>query len=363
MDFFIFADGYLQENETNFTYTIPSHMFHSLSFINELKGSNDSYGLQLEDIQQESDETHFIYKREEEYSLLDDVKQHSKPKIWKKKRDWIAYSIVYGVEHEANKGFFLLPIPENFLIGTERLQFIYKATKDMPVTGFDPTQLFTHLKRLVLYIYSEGSFSDLLEQKEAKTSDEFLVSLANTANYEELRELIPFKPPREKVIPPVVKKEQELPVLESENKPETEKRQRTQPSIQLVNHSEPKIEPPIMPTATRKKGRVQATNKLVLVLSGLLILFVLTTGYLLVDKLTYPSQVQLLKAENAQLIEKVEKNETKIAKLEKENTTFDEQTKELTKENKELQEEIETNVSTIKELVNKNDELKKEIKK
>lgn len=363
MNFYIFADGYLQENEDTFCYTIANDLFHTTTFDEHLKASNDRFGLELIDINRNTDDIEFVYKKEEAFSLLADVKEHSKPKVWKKKRDWLAYSITHAIQQEENKNLFVLPIPENFLVSTDSVKFIYKAMKDMPITGFDPVQLFIHVKRLILYLYSEESFSELLEQKETKTSDPFLVSIANALDFEALLALIPYEVPQtvgnvdKKIVQPKKKKEPTL--LKKESKPEKVKE-----AIKHVEeHSEPHVSIPLV-SAPKVPARVESKGKLTFIIAlAFLGISLAVNAYLFFDKLTYPSQVSLLKSENKQLIEKVEKNEEKITSLEEENETFEEKLKKQTATNKELEEEIKTNVTTIKALVDKNEELKKSIKK
>ncbi|OTP25085.1 hypothetical protein A5823_002841 [Enterococcus faecalis] len=363
MDFFIFADGYLQEYETTFVYTVPNNLFHTQSFIEELKDHNDTYGLPLQEIQRGKDDTQFIYEKTAEYNLLDDVKQHSKPKHWKKKRDFIAYSIAYAVKQEAEKSLFVLPIPENFLVSDDTVQFIYKATKDMPITGFDPTQLFTHLKRLILYLYSKESFTALLEQKEAKTSDAFLVALANSGDYEELLSLIPYKPNfQEKQLKETTNKSALFSMSKKVN--ETKKSGTIHEPERVIEENKKSLKPEFREQTAKKVPKNPLMNsKSYLILGLLFVVSMFGNGYLAFEKMTYPSQVELLKKENRQLIEKVEVTEKKASKLEQTTEENEEKLKQGKKENEQLKEEIKENVKTIKELIDKNEQLKKSIKK
>lgn len=362
MNFFIFADGYLQENDDDFRYTIANELFSSPLSLERLKQSKSQYGLPLLAIDEDHENKEFVYKKEEDtYTLLEDYKQSTKSKIWKQKRDWIAYSIIQSVQQEAANNFFVLPIPENFLVSSHSVKFIYKADDNMPITGFDPSQLFVHLKRLVIFIYGKETFAELLEQKETKTSDTFLISIAESCSYEDLLRLIPFSEEKE--------------TIESKSLAVNINKERKTIKPQITQEKATISEPVIATKTTENVGHTPASipkptnistidnSKKKWVFLSVLVLSLLLNCFLAFDKITYPSQVNLLKNENQELIKKAETKEESLNDAEKNIEKLEKSEKELKKDNEELAQELKENVQTIKDLVDKNDELKKTIKK
>ena len=160
----MYADGYLEDTESHYKYYIPISEFERLDEGNLalLLDSNEPYEHKLDKYAFESGNVVFYYQvhANKTEKLLESFKKSTKNE---KIKDKIATDIIKIVQKEYEKGFFVLPIPQNILIDKENnVSFIYKATPGMPITNFGFNQIFTHLKRLITFIFTDSTFNELL---------------------------------------------------------------------------------------------------------------------------------------------------------------------------------------------------------
>ncbi|HHW4424959.1 TPA: coiled-coil domain-containing protein [Listeria monocytogenes] len=188
-DYIMFADGFLEETEKEFIYRFDERKMSSSSALE---------GLQT-DLSKHKNGYACIDAYIDEYKMATLVYQKPDDKViplatYKKKKKKnnflkeIALTACKSIaEQYQEKGYFVLPVPENFLVdANNELKFIYQANQQMPRTGFGFSQIEEHTKRLLLYILSDIPFDILISQKIIETTDDFLMQIAKANSFDDL---------------------------------------------------------------------------------------------------------------------------------------------------------------------------------
>ncbi|MBC1920470.1 hypothetical protein HCJ46_17095 [Listeria booriae] len=185
----MFADGYLEENENQFIYRFDENKLKDSSALEGLQSDDASelglsFGHYCETAFIEDGMATIVYRKESEELKCIQLDTFTKNKRKKSFLFGIAVQIcnIIAEEYEEN-GFFVLPVPENFLVDKDNeVHFIYKANEQMPRTGFGFSQIVEHTKRLIIYVLSSFSFDELLMSKKIETEDELLIKIASAEN-------------------------------------------------------------------------------------------------------------------------------------------------------------------------------------
>ena len=384
----MYADGYLEDTESHYKYYIPISEFERLDEGNLalLLDSNEPYEHKLDKYAFESGNVVFYYQvhANKTEKLLESFKKSTKNE---KIKDKIATDIIKIVQKEYEKGFFVLPIPQNILIDKENnVSFIYKATPGMPITNFGFNQIFTHLKRLITFIFTDSTFNELLEMKQVQTDNEKLIAISKCTNFEELLRQVGDS------------KEQEQEIFNENVDLESEDDDDTVAFLEEIKSAKVKKDPtPIKepapsgevetakPKTTNKKielsvPKVQKTEKigtkatqgttlnskskvLFIVLIVSLVFSVAIATYLTVDKLTYPSQVTRLKEDIKQYKEQLDESEKEI---EERSTALKKEKEKIEKAEKSAktnEAELEETIKALKDALDQNKKLRERIDK
>lgn len=387
----VFGDGILEEHDSKneLVYSIETKNMSDKTVFDHIElGRKFPYELPLERVEKKESWISLCYKKTIPLTLLSLYKRDTKKKKYLEQRDQIAAEIILMSYEQYQQGFFVLPIPENFFVSEDKdIYLLYKATKEQPITGFDFSQLFTHVKRLIAYLYSEYDFKQLIATNKIPTDSNFLLELSNQQNFEQLYYYVTGQ---ELVSEQEVEQESEEEVqqsvttlekkaVESSIEMKINEGQQKPPTLSSKKFTLPKKPIPPKPVVIEKyierpaaaekktvpkkqyKKQEKEPNKRLkrIVVGGIGFAFLLSitmNAFMIYDKVTYPTNINFLKKDNESLQENIEKTESKNTKLKEEN-------QELKETNSELEKELDTNVKVMKELVAKNDELQKELKK
>ncbi len=383
----MYADGYLEDTETHYKYYIPISDFELLDEGNLtlLLDSNEPYEHKLEKYAFESGNVVFYYQvhADKTEKLLESFKKSTKNEEIKNK---VATDIIKIVQKEYKKGFFVLPIPPNFLVDKENnVSFIYKATQGMPITNFGFNQIFTHLKRLITFIYADSSFNELLEMKQVQTTNEKLIAISKCSDFEEL--LKQFKSQKE-LEQEILQQELLDEILDLESEEDDDRLA----FLDEIKSSKIKKEPvpiketeTITPLVTTKKNEIpiqkeiQTKNvvakhtpgnslksKSTIIFIGLIVSLIFSVAvatYLTVDKLTYPSQVTRLKEDIKQYKEQLDENEKDIEQKEEALKKAKEKNDKSEKTIKDNETELEETIKALKDALDQNKKLRERIDK
>lgn len=445
MAFILFADGVLVENPQGFSYSVDTGKFKNTHNLEKIKEQPSGKGLLLQKIGESNGKITLTYLKNSQKMRLLNTFRNTMKKPNQELLKKISEQIILLTKKEYENGFFVLPIPENFLVTKDgQVSFIYKALPSMPITNFGFDQIEKNLKRILLFIFLGGHFDDFLKSEKIETKEPILISITQANTFQELyyaileKELIDL-PNQEELAAP--KKQQLEPKDAIENKrkilDEISKSDsaiekippniqppkqpiptqdiaktktldnREKPTYQEITESTPPIEKLTSVVGEKKqtekerpieakkkakphKGRDQkksknhsfipfkasenikveplksSTNRAkigVLLLSIFLLISLVGNGALLIDKVTYPSRIGILKKDNKELQDSLESEKEKKQDAEKELEVNKEQSSQLKTENDEQKKEIEENVKTIKTILEKNKELQEALKK
>lgn len=384
----MYADGYLEDTETHYKYYIPISEFELLDEGNLtlLLDSNEPYEHKLDKYAFENGNVVFYYqvRKNTTENLLETFKKNTKDEELK---DKVASEIIKIVQKEYEKGFFVLPIPPNFLIDKDNnVSIIYKATQDMPITKFGFNQIFTHLKRLVTFIYTDSTFNELLEMKQVQTDNEKLIAISKCTDFEELLgQVVDSKEQEQEIFNENIDLESEddddtLAFLEEIKSAKVKKN--TTPIKELAPSGEVET---AKPKTTNKKielsvPKVQKTEKIgtkatpgtilnsksKLLFIGLIVSLVFSVAiatYLTVDKLTYPSQVTRLKEDIKQYKEQLDESEKEIEEKSTALKNEKEKIEKAEKSAKTNEAELEETIKALKDALDQNKKLRERIDK
>lgn len=407
----VFADGILEENDQDekFIYSIEKKNVKREELFENLISEQEDYECRLVSVNKENpDWVVLTYQKPEELSLLTTFKKNKKRKQYQESLDSIVEQVIKITYDQIEKGFFVLPIPENFFLSeNNKVYFLYKGVEGLPITGYNYNSLFDHVKTLVAYLYGDYEFKELTGRGKIPTESAVLLDISMAKNFPELYKILFQK----EISPELLESEEstDLPDKELSNFKEKSLQEQEQPlhrqaeessnakvskstrkfrlkepegislnekaeqiesqrlrvdqklkTVKLHESSLLKKEQELQlrEKDLEKLGKKQKSKKERLInlsILSLLTISVLGNIFFIYDKATYPSNVSFLKKDNKDLQDKIEKHETTNSSLEEEN-------KSLTDSNEEIGKELDENVKIIKELIKKNEELEKVIK-
>ncbi|MBL1227210.1 hypothetical protein [Enterococcus sp. BWR-S5] len=407
----VFADGILEENDQDekFIYSIEKKNVKREELFENLISEQEDYECRLVSVNKENpDWVVLTYQKPEELSLLTTFKKNKKRKQYQESLDSIVEQVIKITYDQIEKGFFVLPIPENFFLSeNNKVYFLYKGVEGLPITGYNYNSLFDHVKTLVAYLYGNYDFKELTGRGKIPTESAVLLDISTAKNFQELYKILFQK----EISPELLESEEstDFPDKELSNSKEkslqeqeqslhrqteessnakvsksTRKFRLKEPEGISLNEKAEQIESQRLRVDQKLKtvklhessllkkeqelqlreknleklGKKQKSKKERLInlsILSLLTISVLGNIFFIYDKATYPSNVSFLKKDNKDLQDKIEKHETTNSSLEEEN-------KSLTDSNEEIGKELDENVKIIKELIKKNEELEKVIK-
>lgn len=382
MAIILFGNGSIEEIERFYKYSISLIHYHISNSINldSLYSSDEPYEHKVDSIEQNEKELKIIYQKKD-YSLftLEQTKKlKGRKSLFKNmeiKNDF-CLKLIEIVEREYSNGFFVLPIPDNILLDEQlNPHYIYKAVEGMPIMGFDFRNLFSYLKTLIQYVYSDMTFQNLSNASTIETDDSFLVELSNTTNFLELKKLLGYEETTfseeevslsEDIIEKEISEVIATPEVKKEPFVESIIEEKKKVSVPGVSHEKKQIEktkePPKQQAITQIK-MVKSISYLTVIFGTLFVVCFSLSLFLGIDKLTTPSRLNSIKTELNENLKNLEKLESTKKSLEKEQESLKEENKELSEKNAELLNELETNAVMIEKVVTQNDVLKKELEK
>lgn len=357
----LFGDGYLEVTGTEYRYYVPIEKFRSIDVLDRLEeqfmDQQDGHVFLGNQLKGDNIVLRYAIHEERTEERLDVLKSS----LREKDKDELALKIITIVETQYNEGFFVLPIPINFVVDRENNQprFIYKAVDGMPITGFGFSQMLQHLKRLISFLYVEQSFEDLLLSKDIETDREKLISISNSDSFSELKLAIQGLTEKEEIEtdPILTEITSDEIISEAEKVVEIE----SQHDLKASEKTEKRVIP--KKSVTDKQERLTqrpkilggSIIKLLVILIPFLLLLSVTT-YLTIDKITYPSQVSRLKKEVEDHEKTIEQQATEIKKVKSSNESME---KDLEKN----EGEIDDLVKSLKDALNQNKKLREELQK
>lgn len=383
MAIILFGNGSIEEKESVYEYSISlinQHISSSV-LLDRLYDSEQSYEHEVVAIDQTDKNLKIVYqKKEAPLMTLDQAKSLKGRKILFKNQNLkneFCLKLMTVIEKEYEKGFFVLPIPDNILVDNKlNPYYIYKAVEGMPIMGYDFKDIFSYLKILIQYIYGDMTFEKLSNSNIIQTNDNFLYNIFNCQNFFELKQLIGYEPTlehneisSEKIVEEhgmtqamldtsISEEIQEVIIQEPKNdKVFPEYQERTKERTTKHNQFTEVRQEPI-----KQVKLVKSISVLTIIFGVLFIVSFSLNLFLGIDKLTMPSRLSAIKSELKVSEESLSVQREKNNDLEKEMEQLKKDHKKVTEENQELKEELETNSVMIEKVINQNETLKKELK-
>lgn len=356
-----FADGLLDETDDQFIYKIELAQFKELDFESlPTVESCESYEF-VTDIDIDDRKVTLTYQKPE-----GNLKLLTNEKVRLQKNEAILLSVVEQIlliiEKEMEKGYFVLPTPENFMLDKENnIFFMYKANPNMPITGFNFTKIYQYTIVLLFYLMGENSYEDLVKKKSFKTENKLLIDLSSTKNFQEAKAILGIEEPS--ITEDEEIEEEQPPIIVDDKLPQTEKTVENKTVKQQVKTVEKKVKrkkelkPKHQEVAHVKKEKNSSFSlgKLSRILFAIGVISILLNSYLITEKILYPSTVHSLRNDNKALI--VENDE-----LKEKNKKLDQEKTEIEEIRDSTQKELDQTVDQLKQAIEQNKVLR-EVKK
>ncbi|QEQ20793.1 hypothetical protein [Bacillus sp. BS98] len=349
MSTIIFADGTLEETTNEFIYRYTKSLLKTELDLVKIKSANDTedaYYCSFADVVR--NDVVLRYEKEREYSTLSFLRNINDLKM----KRVVAIEIVKIFEAYEHSEFRILPVPENFYFNNEgKVKFLYKATENMPITGFDRNDMLSHVIRLLEYVFSNKNFKELIKGR-FDSKDSLIQSIQGVTSYEQLLNVLEDRQEVRKMVnvePTKTKQEAKKEVASA-----TEKTERT---------------PKAKNKKERKSMNLNFNKKLVLGLSSLLALSIATNGYFITVKEVKPrmveakqSKYELIEKENELLKKKASNNSSEIKATEKQLSNSQEQLKKSKEELEKKDAELKEVIKQLKVVIEQNKQLNEKVK-
>lgn len=352
MSTIIFADGTLEETTNEFIYRFAKSLLKNELDLVKIKSTNDTedaYYCSFADVVR--NDVVLRYEKEREYSTLSFLRNVNDLKM----KRAVAIEIVKIFEMYEYSEFCILPTPENFFFSNEgKVKFLYKATENMPITGFDRSEMLSHVIRLLKYIFSNKNFKELIKNR-FDSQDSLIQSIQRSKSYEELLNILENRQEVHKV-------------QEVENVETTKTRKEAKKEVASATEKTER-KPKEKTKKERKSMNFNFNKKLVIGLSSLLALSIATNGYFITVKEVKPKMVEAkqskyesIEKENESLKKKASNNSSEIKTTEKKLSDSQEQLKKSKEELEKKDAELKEVIKQLKVVIEQNKQLNEKVK-